>query len=174
MTAFRKKPVVVQAHRWTGANTREVKAWVAEQLIDHGHDADGIALFLPRRSTVMTETLWENVADETWGHDVTGAVYDRLHQTWVGVITGQWIICGTEGEFYPCADDGTGHAPLNYEPALDAVGSKLRDCLQRGWTRHGHAIAGMPQLPPEPTTRARCGGAGLCKTCSSEAAMARP
>lgn len=29
-------------------------------------------------------------------------VHDKLHETWVFVKPGQWIIRGQKGEFYPC------------------------------------------------------------------------
>lgn len=32
-------------------------------------------------------------------------VFDVLHQTWVLVHDGDWIIKGLKGEFYPCVDD---------------------------------------------------------------------
>lgn len=35
--------------------------------------------------------------------DMRGQIFDKLHNTWVHVYYGQWIIKGTEGEFYPCA-----------------------------------------------------------------------
>ena len=35
-------------------------------------------------------------------------VYDDLHQTWINVAPGQWIVRGAKGEFYPC-DDETFH-----------------------------------------------------------------
>lgn len=109
---FRKKPVEVEAIRWTGKNTREVKRWISEQEAARTLAAV-VAVFIPRRGPGMSETLWKNVADEEWSDDVTAAVYDYLHETYVGVKTGQFIICGTKGEFYPC--DADGDVPLNYE-----------------------------------------------------------
>lgn len=35
---------------------------------------------------------------------VGNKVYDKLHDTWITVNYGDWIIRGTEGELYPCAD----------------------------------------------------------------------
>ncbi len=32
---------------------------------------------------------------------ITAEVYDELHDTWVGVKNGDYIICGIKGEFYP-------------------------------------------------------------------------
>lgn len=34
-----------------------------------------------------------------------GEVYDELHRTWVTFDWGDFIIKGTEGEFYPCKPD---------------------------------------------------------------------
>jgi hypothetical protein len=35
------------------------------------------------------------------GSDVTAEVYDYLHDTWVGVKDGDYIMQGIQGEFYP-------------------------------------------------------------------------
>lgn len=32
-------------------------------------------------------------------------VYDFLHDTWVWLDAGDWIIQGIQGEFYPCKQD---------------------------------------------------------------------
>ena len=37
--------------------------------------------------------------------EIVAQVFDRLHSTWVGVKSDQWIIRGVQGEFYPCAPD---------------------------------------------------------------------
>ena len=34
----------------------------------------------------------------------TNKVYDAIQKTWISVFEGDWIIQGTEGEFYPCAN----------------------------------------------------------------------
>lgn len=68
---YRKKPVVVEAIRWSGTNIEEV----------------------------------EHFCDDLFRVDRTGPgakVYDVLHSSWVKVKTGQWIIRGVKGEFYPC------------------------------------------------------------------------
>lgn len=41
------------------------------------------------------------------------------------------------------------------------------------YTSHGHHIEGTPMGDP-PATRARCGGPGMCSSCSREAALAIP
>lgn len=111
---FVKKPIPIHAVRWTGKNTPEVKAFVKEHGLQGGAEVAG---FVKRRGPGVTKALWEGqIADDDWSEDITAAVYDFLHETWVGVKDGQWIMRGTEGELYPCEDDGTGEAPLNYAP----------------------------------------------------------
>lgn len=41
-----------------------------------------------------------------------------------------------------------------------------------GWTRHGHAIEGVPQVG-SPPFRARCGGPVVCVACALDASRAR-
>jgi hypothetical protein len=86
---FRKKPVEIEAVRWTGDNMSELKEFAPGLVETHEREARD-----------------DNLTAEVW---------DYLHDTWVGIKTGQWVIRGTEGEFYPCEDDGTGTAPINYE-----------------------------------------------------------
>lgn len=76
-TRFRKKPVEVEAVQWTGHNTAD--------LVDF---TDG--RFLPISPT-----------DYTGVDRITARVYDELHSTWVGLRSGQWVIKGVQGEFYP-------------------------------------------------------------------------
>lgn len=90
---FRKKPVVVEAVPWTGENAAEVKAFVGVR--DNGESR----FLLPAEIT----GAW------TEAH-----VYDELHETWVTVFVGQWVIRGIKGEFYPCAADVF---EATYEPA---------------------------------------------------------
>jgi hypothetical protein len=78
---FRKKPVEVQAVQWTGDNEAELVAFA-------GVDFQAVCP--------------EDRGDDP---DQTAAVMDTLHNTWVRVYTGQWIIKGVKGEFYPIAED---------------------------------------------------------------------
>lgn len=99
MPRFRKKPVEVDAIRWTGDNTDEIIAFTGPDRID-----------------VVTPAGRPYI---TLDPEVTALVYDVLHSTWVGVKTGQWIIRGVKGELYPCADDVFAET---YEPAVAAEG----------------------------------------------------
>ena len=77
---FRKKPVVIEAVQWTGDNAAEV------------HELTGVDYFAP---------IEDGFTHESDNPDVTATVLDVLHDTWVGVKTGQWVIKGVKGEFYP-------------------------------------------------------------------------
>lgn len=79
---FRKKPVVVEAVQWTGRNLEELKAFTNNQF-----------------DTVAPE----EAADDP---QITAEVWDFLHASWVGVKTGDWVIKGVKGEFYPCDNEG--------------------------------------------------------------------
>lgn len=90
---FRKKPVVVDAIRYTGTNREDVREFT------------GAGGFLP-----------VDPEDRSADPDLTAEVFDKLHSTWVGVKDGQWIIRGIQGEFYPC--DAAVFA-ATYEPATE-------------------------------------------------------
>lgn len=81
---FRKRPVVIEAVRWNGDNVEEIKAFAGVR--DNGESR----FLLPDEIT----GVWEHPH-----------VYDELHDTWVTVYPGQWVIRGVQGEFYPCAQD---------------------------------------------------------------------
>lgn len=51
----------------------------------------------------------------------TAEVYDKLHDTWIKVTPGQWIVRGAKGEYYPC-DDETFH--WKYEEVVPRVRPK--------------------------------------------------
>jgi hypothetical protein len=80
---IRKKPVTVTAVQWTGDNEAEL--------------------------ITFTNGNFEEIPAEDRPNcddpDATGSVFDRLHSTWVLVYTGQWVIKGVKGEFYPCDED---------------------------------------------------------------------
>ena len=83
MPRYRKKPVVIEAIQWTGDNEGEVQEFT-----------EGARNFYAR-------------AAEDWAEDpeATAAVFDKLHSTWVLVYTGQHVIRGVKGEYYPIAAD---------------------------------------------------------------------
>lgn len=75
---FRKKPVVIEAIRFTGgeASFNEVKKFMGSAYCISGSRND----------------LWDIIYIETLNGQVV-------------VTVSEWIIKGVNGEFYPCADD---------------------------------------------------------------------
>lgn len=88
---YRKKPVEVEAVRWTGQNVEELQAFAGERF--------------------------EHLDLEDREDDADAGIFDVLHSTWVKVYPGQWVIKGVAGEFYPCAHDVF---QQTYEPVLVA------------------------------------------------------
>jgi len=80
---YRKKPVIVEAIQWSGTNLEEIKAFVGEDLVYE-----------------ICDTAWE--AGKGVPH-----VRMQIH-TLEGIHickTGDYIIKGVKGEFYPCKPD---------------------------------------------------------------------
>lgn len=77
----RKKPVEVWVMQWDGADDTgdAIQTWTGGrfEIIVPGTSADPLA---------------------------TAEVFDVLHSTWVLLRTGDWLIKGVQGEFYPCRD----------------------------------------------------------------------
>lgn len=84
MPKFRKKPVVVEAVRWTGSNLEEIRNFVGSDLIE-----DYMELFS------MNGTLKKMLV---------GIAIDTLEGTMI-VDYGDYIIKGVNREFYPCKPD---------------------------------------------------------------------
>lgn len=91
-TRYRKRPIIVEAVRWTGDNLAEVEALAGGKFeVTDPEDRAG--------------------SDDP---ESTASVLDSLHSTWVLVYDGDWIIKGIKGEFYPCRPDVFA---ATYEPA---------------------------------------------------------
>lgn len=76
MTTYRKLPVTVEAIQWTGENEQEIRDWTGGKFAS-----------IP--------------AFDRTDPEINAEVYDILHGTWVGVKTGQSVLRGVKGEFYP-------------------------------------------------------------------------
>jgi hypothetical protein len=81
----RKKAIEVDTIQWLGNNEAEVQEFTG-----------GASKFY-----ALDDEDRENSDDP----EATATVYDRLHSTWVLVYTGQHIVRGVKGEFYPIAED---------------------------------------------------------------------
>lgn len=73
-----KRPIEVEAVQWRGDNKAEIIEFAGS--VFHALDED------------------ERTADL----DATALVRDHLHNSWIFVYTGDWILKGIKGEFYPC------------------------------------------------------------------------
>ncbi|MGC5239034.1 hypothetical protein ACPXCH_04550 [Streptomyces albogriseolus] len=82
---YRKRPVEVDTIRWTGDNEQAVQAFTGG----------------PSTFYALDPADRENSDDP----EATATVYDKLHSTWVLVYTGQHIVRGVKGEYYPIAED---------------------------------------------------------------------
>lgn len=89
MAKYRKKPVEIEAIQFTGKNFPTVNRFVGKTFQDE--DGDWHWGFTPYA--------------EIHNPDVVAVVWDKLHETWVGVKAGQFIIKGLKGEFYPCDEE---------------------------------------------------------------------
>lgn len=94
---WRKKPVTVEAVRWTGVNLEEIYEFTGRDSFDKLDEQDRA-----------------NCDDP----EATATVFDKLHSTWILVYDGQWIIKGIKGEFCPCAEDVFRET---YEPAASVT-----------------------------------------------------
>lgn len=99
---YRKQPIEVDAVQWTGANLPELAAFTARQFqaVEPPKDSDG--------------------------SEMTARVFDRLHDTWVLLRTGDWVVRGIRGEFYPVESEVF---RSTYEPVADPV-EKLLGMLE--------------------------------------------
>lgn len=84
MAKFRKKPVVVEAVRWTGSNLEEIRNFVGSDLIE-----DCVELFDTKRELKKM---------------LVGIAINTFEGT-MRVDYGDYIIKGVQGEFYPCKPD---------------------------------------------------------------------
>lgn len=80
---YKKKPVVIEAVKWTGLNLEEIKNFVDESLL-------------------------YNIYDGAWEVGEAPVIVDMQIRTLEGnmsVSVGDYIIKGVQGEFYPCKPD---------------------------------------------------------------------
>lgn len=104
MQKFRKKPVEIHAIQFTGTGQShvDVEDWAAE-LIRQGKAkhprSEGSSAF--------------------WG-DCYGLYIDTLEGR-MHAAPGDWVICGVQGEFYPCDDEVLNETYDRVNPLVDAA-----------------------------------------------------
>lgn len=86
---FRTKPVEIEAFKYTGIGEEDENFYKLNDWAENN-----FALV--------------DIDDRGDDPEIIAEIYDKLHSTWVGVKTGQWIVRGAKGEYYPC-DDETFH-----------------------------------------------------------------
>ena len=90
---FRKKPVVIEAFQWTGDNVREMAVWAAHAAHEHRRGKPGFA----QEQSLPIDLV-------SLGHGQFRCEIITLEGT-MNVSSSDWIICGVNGEFYPCKPD---------------------------------------------------------------------
>ncbi len=76
---LRKRPIEIAGMRWTGDNEQELASWTGSRF-----------------RAVPAGERGERP-------EITAEVFDHLHDTWIGLRTGDTVLRGTRGEFYPIA-----------------------------------------------------------------------
>lgn len=77
---YRKKPIEVQAMQWTGDNAEAIRAWTGSKF----------------------DVL--DPEDRVDNPDHTAQLLVDANSVWMGIETGEWILCDRKG-FYPCKAD---------------------------------------------------------------------
>ena len=116
---FRKKPVEIQAMQWDGEYDTADALWEWTQFVVSRKE-DGTPHMVATDFMVLgeddsyevfrcydedLEPIPGNEVDQRQKEGYSAVIRDRLHDTWVNVREGDWIIKGVQGEFYPCRPD---------------------------------------------------------------------
>ncbi|MBT2273861.1 hypothetical protein [Rhodococcus qingshengii] len=117
-TTFRKKPVEIQAMQWDGGYDTADALWEWTQFVVSRKE-DGTPHMVATDFMVLgeddayevfrcydedLELVPGNEIDERRKEGYSAVIRDRLHDTWVNVREGDWIIKGIQG-VYPCRPD---------------------------------------------------------------------
>ena len=101
MTKFRKKPIVVDALQYTGANFKEIQRFTEFKAEKPGGKDD---------------------------HFIISTLEGDLYAS-----TGDWIIKGIQGEFYPCKSDifEKTYEPQEQEPNIDIAEMSFNEHFEK-------------------------------------------
>jgi hypothetical protein len=101
---FRSRPFTIEAFLWDGRNLTQLAEWAAradiESRIRRGDPPTGPDVTLPIDGVSLGSGRWRIEVHTVDGLKVASP--------------GDWIMCGPNGEFYPCAADVF---EATYEPA---------------------------------------------------------
>ena len=92
---FRKKPVVIEAFQWDGTAQclQQLAVWATRADLA-SKQARGIPVVEGEHQSLPIDAVSKG-----------GGLFELEIKTLNGVITcnvGEWVICGVQGEFYPC------------------------------------------------------------------------
>ncbi|AKJ72317.1 hypothetical protein BH787_gp31 [Gordonia phage GMA4] len=113
---YRKKPVVIEAMQWDGTYDRADDLWEwTRHVVSRNNNGSPHAvatdfMVLGEDDAYEVFGCWDDDMELISGNEVeqrqaagySAVIRDRLHSTWINLRTGDWIIKGIEGEFYPC------------------------------------------------------------------------
>lgn len=100
---YHTKRMQISAIQYVGKNAADVRAWVNASPMVESFET----WFITKSQSNPTEMqAWNYVKNgQKWHQDVVAAIYDYLHETWVGVKIGMYIVKGMKGEFYPVEEE---------------------------------------------------------------------
>lgn len=98
---IRKKPVTITAERYGHRETGQWHDACLALLVAFVKDKDVSDLTHDDSDDILRPVSYYDPDDGKYDLEV----YDRLHDTWVKVFLGQWVLRGVEGELYPCDHD---------------------------------------------------------------------
>jgi len=93
MAKYRTKAFEIEAIQFTGENWKEVQDFCGT------HPAEYNEIY--HLSTFDHVENWWPITET----EIVAVVWDYIHETWVGVRVGDYIIKGMKGEFYPCCTE---------------------------------------------------------------------
>lgn len=99
---FRKKPVEIEAVQWDGTEAAADVLYTWTTRFTKPAPGHGAIQFLVLGTDDAITTLGSENDKVRRTNGYTAVIYDELHETWVNAATGDWIIKGVLGEFYPC------------------------------------------------------------------------
>lgn len=91
---YRKKPIDVEAIKWTGSNLAEVQQFVGVMQNMDG-DVSTVRFLEQKSRNDDGERIWNNPSAHLWV---------EANLAWVPVPVGQWVLKDRAG-FYPCRAD---------------------------------------------------------------------